>query len=188
MRIVPCRVVCYYKFNVKSGSKKMRERDLGIWNGSIHLPFLLVSKCAQRKGKSKGRKTDFEEEKSFYTRPHIVAYFTLFFLVQVTILGFFLLLSSVMIRKIVLMRLWFHVSAPRALFERKTLFICDSHLQMHFSSCTVSEESTCVIMDKVFHSLSVFFYCCYVSVSVKRTTLERDYCSWSRCQWRRGHS
>lgn len=25
MRIVPCRVVCYYKFNVKSGSKKMSE-------------------------------------------------------------------------------------------------------------------------------------------------------------------
>lgn len=77
MRIVPCRVVCYYKFNVKSGSKKMREGGLGIWNGSIHLPFLLVSKCAQRKGKSKARKADLEEEKSFYTRTHGEAYFTL---------------------------------------------------------------------------------------------------------------
>lgn len=77
MRIVPCRVVCYYKFNVKSGSKKMREGGLSIWNGSIHLPFLLVSKCAQRKGKSKARKADLKEEKSFYTRPRSEAYFTL---------------------------------------------------------------------------------------------------------------
>lgn len=30
MRIVPRRVVCYYKFNVKSGSKKMREGGLDI--------------------------------------------------------------------------------------------------------------------------------------------------------------
>lgn len=78
MRIVPCRVVCYYKFNVKSWSKKMREGGLGIWNGSIHLPFLLVSKCAQRKRKkSKARKADPEEEESFYTRPQGEAYFTL---------------------------------------------------------------------------------------------------------------
>lgn len=49
MSIVPCRVVCYYKFNVKSGSKKMREGGLGISNGSICLLFLLVSKCAKRK-------------------------------------------------------------------------------------------------------------------------------------------
>lgn len=77
IRIVPCRVVCYYKFNVKSGSKKMREGGFSIWNGSIHLPFLLVSKCAQRRGKSKARKADLEEEKSFYTRPHSEAYSTL---------------------------------------------------------------------------------------------------------------
>lgn len=53
MRIVPRRVVCYYKFNVKSWSKKMREGGFGIWNGSIHLPFLLVSKCAQRRREKK---------------------------------------------------------------------------------------------------------------------------------------
>ena len=69
MRIVPCRVVCYYKFNVKSGSKKMREGGLGIWNGSIHLPFLLVSKCAQRKRKKQG-------EKSWSRRRGIILYQT----------------------------------------------------------------------------------------------------------------
>lgn len=77
---------------------------------------------------------------------------------------------------------------PEIFLRGKLYFFFDSHLQMQFSSCIICEESTCVIMDKVFHSLSVFFYCCYVSVSVKRTTLERDHCSGSRCQWRRGHS
>lgn len=69
MRIVPCRVVCYYRFNVKSGSKEMREGGLGIWNGSIHLPFLLVSKCAQRKGKK-------HSEKSWSRRREIILYQT----------------------------------------------------------------------------------------------------------------
>lgn len=76
VRSVPRRVACYYKFNVKSGSKKMREGGFSMWNGNIHLPFLLVSKCAQREGKSRVRKADPEEEKSFYTRTHCEAYFT----------------------------------------------------------------------------------------------------------------
>lgn len=110
-------------------------------------------------------------------------------LVQVAILGYCLLHSSVKIWKSDLMCLWLHTSAPSTFSQKKTLFIFDiCHLQMHFSSCIICKESTCVIMDKVFHSLSVFFYCCYVSVSVKRTTLERDHCPGLRCQWRRGHS
>ena len=55
----------------------MREGCLGIWNGSIHLPFLLVSKCALRTRKSKARKADLREEESFYTRTHGEAHFTL---------------------------------------------------------------------------------------------------------------
>lgn len=57
MRSVPCRVACYYKFNVKSGSKKMREGGCRIWNGSIHLPFFVGQQMCSKE-KSKATKAD----------------------------------------------------------------------------------------------------------------------------------
>lgn len=80
-----------------------------------------------------------------------------------------------------------HISAQ--LREGKLNLVFDSHLQMClFSPCIIQDESWCVITDNIFHSLSVFFYCCCVSLSVKRTTLERHHCLDLRCQWRRGRS
>ena len=137
------------------------------------------------KGKSKARKADLKEEKLFHTRPYSEASSTLWSGAT----GYHRLLFIAFISEDMEDQ-----SVPVAshfclrLFLRGKLFILDSHLQMHLSSCIIREEITCMIMDKVFHSLSVFLYCCCVSVSVKRTNLERDHCSGSRCQGRQGHS
>lgn len=136
MRVVPCRVVCYYNFNVKSWSKKMREGSLGIWNGSIHLPFLLVSKCAQRKRKKQG-------VESWSWRKGIILYQTTVIspFGQVAMVGFSLLHQWRYGRPI----LWacsFIFLLP-VLSWRKTLFIFDSHLQMHFSLCHLWWKHMC---------------------------------------------
>lgn len=181
MRTVPCRVACYYKFNVKSWSEEMREGGLGIRNGSIHLPFS-VGQQMRSKGKGGGRKGASGEklivkERNHFTAGHVAAKpISPFGLAQAVMLGLCLLHSSV--------KIWKSDHSFRFTF----LLPAHSHLQMHFSPSVICDESSCVITDKVFHSLSVFLHCCYVSVSVKRTTPERGHCSGSRCQWRRGHS
>lgn len=49
-------------------------------------------------------------------------------------------------------------------------------------------KASCVITDKVFHSLSVSVHCGRVGMSAERTTPERGHCSAARCQRRRGPS
>lgn len=141
-------------------------------------------------GKGASREKLIVKERNHFTADHVaVKPISPFGLVQVVMLSLCLLHSSVKIWKSD------HSFRPVAscfcsqhsFSEGKTLFIFDSHLQMHFSLCVICDESPCVITDKVFHSLSVFLHCCYVSVSVKRTTPERGHCSGSRCQWRRGY-
>lgn len=187
MRIVPCRVVCYYKFNVKSGWQKMRVVEggrLSIWNGSIHLPFLLVSKCVQRKGKARWGKL-ISKKRNHFIADHTVKHISPLGLVQAAYPKLLVILfySSV--------KVW-------------------TSVDLHFCSWFLLKESwyilkaisTCFILylwkthGRVlrvffffsFHFSSVFFSCWYVSVSVKRATFEREHCSDLRCQWRRGHS
>lgn len=80
MRIVPCRVVCYYKFNVKSGWQKMRVVEEGgeaqhlKWKHSSS--FSVGQQMCSMERKSKMRQADLKEEKSFHSRPHSEAYFT----------------------------------------------------------------------------------------------------------------
>lgn len=84
--------------------------------------------------RSKERKKAQREKLISKKRNHFIPDHTIkpispFGLVQVAILGFCLLQSSVEIWKTDLMRLWLRMSAPRTLSLRKTLFIFDSHLQ-----------------------------------------------------------
>lgn len=79
MRIVPCRVVCYYKFNVKSGWQKMRVVEGGGSASEMEAFIFLFCWSAnvfKGKEKSKVRKADLKEEKSFHSRPHSEAYST----------------------------------------------------------------------------------------------------------------
>lgn len=103
MRTMPCRVACYYKFNVKSWSEEMREGGLGIWNGSIHLPFS-VGQQMRSKGKEKKKGASREKlivkERNHFTADHVaVKPISPFGLVQVAMLGLCLLHSSVKIWK-----------------------------------------------------------------------------------------
>lgn len=155
--------------------------------------FLLVSKCAQsrrlRKKKPNAMKAELQKEESFQTRPHSKEYFTPA-LFLVAILNLSLLHLSVKIWKSYLMHPWFHVSAPSACSKRENsiYFLTVIYTCTFFSLCVIRDERMCVITDNIFHSLSVFFYCCCVSLSVKRTALERHHCLDLRCQWRRGRS
>lgn len=181
MRIVPCRVVCYYKFNVKSGWQKMRVVEGGGgWNGSIHLPFLLVSKCVQSKGKARWGKLISKKRNHFiadHTGKHIsplglvqAAYpklqVILFISEGMNVCGFTLLLLVFVKGILIHFKSHSHLLHPVSLENTWTSFT--SFFSFHFSS--------------------VVFSCWYVSVSVKRATFEREHCSGLRCQWRRGHS
>lgn len=75
MRIVPCRVVCYYKFNVKSWSKKMRGGGWGGWSASemeaFIFPFCWSANVLKEKEKKKR-----QAEKSWSGGRGIVLYQT----------------------------------------------------------------------------------------------------------------
>lgn len=45
MRIVPCRVVCYYKFNVKSGWQKMRVVEEGGGGSASEMEAFIFLFC-----------------------------------------------------------------------------------------------------------------------------------------------
>lgn len=101
-------------------------------------PFLLVSKCAQKeRGWGVSRENLIVKERNHFTADHVaVKPISPFGLVQVVMLGLCLLHSSVKIWKSD------HSFRPvasrfcscRSFSEGKTLFIFDSHLQMHFFS------------------------------------------------------
>lgn len=147
--------------------------------------FCWSANALKGKEKSTARKADLEEEKSFYTRPHDEAYFTLWSGTSGNSGLLFIAIISGDMEDWSYAPMASHVCSPNSFSEENSIYFWQSFTD--FSSCIICEESTCVIMDKVFHCLSVFFHCCHVSVSVKKTTLERDHCSDSRCQWRRGH-
>lgn len=125
MRIMPCRVVCYYKFNVKSGSKKMREGGLGIWNGSIHLLFLLVSKCAGRKKARQERL--ISKKRNYFIPDQTVKPLSPFGLVQLAV---YCIHQWRYGRPICACSFTF--LPQRAFSERKTPFISDSHYRCMF--------------------------------------------------------
>lgn len=54
---------------------------LSIWNGSIHLPFLLVSKCVQRKGKARWGKL-ISKKRNHFIADHTVKHISPLGLVQ----------------------------------------------------------------------------------------------------------
>lgn len=191
MRMVPRRVVCYYKFNAKSWWKKMREGGFSIWNGSIHLPFLLVSKCAQSRRWRKKQRNE-----SWAQRGGIISYWPtrwrIFYPWSVPS-GYteplFIAFIGEDMKELSYAPMNSHFCSQCLLWEGKLNLFFDTHLHMHlFSPCVIRDERTCVITDNIFQSLSVFFYCCCVSLSVKRTALERHHCLDLRCQWRRGRS
>lgn len=187
MRMVPRRVVCYYKFNAKSWWKKMREGGFSIWNGSIHLPFLLVSKCAQ----SRRRRKKTQRNESWAQSRRVVSYratqWRIFYSWSVSS-GYTEPLFIAFIREDMKELFYAPVNShfcSQCLLQEGKLFIWQSFTHAPFFS-VIQDESTCVITDNIFHSLSVVFYCCCVSLSVKRTALERHHCLDLRCQWRRG--
>lgn len=154
----------------------------GGWNGSIHLPFLLVSKCVQRKGKARWGKLISKRRNHFiadHTGKHIsplglvqAAYpkllVILFISEGMNVCGFTLLLL-IFVKGILI-----HFKQP---FPLASSCIFGKHVDEFYEFFFFS-----------FHFSSVVFSCWYVSVSVKRATFEREHCSGLRCQWRRGHS
>lgn len=177
MRIVPCRSYAITGLMWNLDRRRWEKGALASEMEAFIFLFCWSANALNATGKSKVREADLKEEKSFYTRAHSEAYFTLWYC-----------LSSV------------YCNHHRG-YRRPVPFLCDctfsrrkktqlvfievSHLQAQCSSCIICKESTCVITDKVFHSLRVFIYCCYVT---KKVSPERGHCSGLRCQRRQGHS
>lgn len=108
--------------------------------------------CSKEKEKTWREKLIWKKRNHFI-QDHRVKPISPFGLVQLALPGCCLLHSSVKIWKTDLKCPWRRISAPVAFSSGKSLFILDDRVQMQFSSCTIRERRTCLIMDKVCHCL-----------------------------------
>lgn len=114
-----------------------RGGRLSIWNGSIHLPFLLVSKCVQWKGKARWGKL-ISKKRNHFIADHTVKHISPLGLVQaaypkllvilfisegMNVCGFTLLLLVVFVKGILIhFKSHFHLLHPVSLENTWTSF------------------------------------------------------------------
>lgn len=131
---------------------------LSIWNGSIHLPFLLVSKCVQWKGKARWGKL-ISKKRNHFIADHTVKHISPLGLVQaaypkllvilfisegMNVCGFTLLLLVVFVKGILIhFKSHFHLLHPVSLENTWTSFTSFFFLPISQVSSSLVGMSVC---------------------------------------------